>query len=273
MSLEEVPPVPHAVSTATSAPPRHLSPPRSSSGGSATTDDGCFGARGAAKRNDGGESSGSGVANNVWRWMTVQTSPTSLGAPPCLRSLHVGSVMKGKMYVFGGYDGSNRVNDFHEFDFKAREWRLVPPVGQLPAPRDRHVSVVYGNSFYVFAGFDGATRVNDFYEYSFDHGQWAPVAVARGGVAPVNGVVQQPASSTPPSPRHSHSAVIYGHSMYVFGGYDGSYRSDFHAFNFTTMAWSQVASSGRVPRCVCIVESDPAAPFRVDSRRAALDRF
>jgi hypothetical protein len=64
-------------------------------------------------------------------------------------------------------------------------------------------------------------------------------------------------SAPPPSPRHSHGAVIYGQSMYCFGGYDGSYRSDFHAFSFASATWSQVATSGRVPkaryRSTCVV--------------------
>jgi len=164
--------------------------------------------------------------------------------PPCHRSLHVASVYKDKLYVFGGYDGTNRVNDFYEFCFKKYEWRMVPPAGLLPAPRDRHVSVVYGNSFYVFGGFDGSTRVNDFFEYNFERESWAQVLVGPG-------------SGPPPSPRHSHGAVIHGQSMYVFGGYDGSYRSDFHAFNLATNTWSQAATSGRVPRAryraTCVV--------------------
>jgi N-acetylneuraminic acid mutarotase len=119
------------------------------------------------------------------------------------------------------------VNDFYEFCFKRQEWRVVPPTGQVPPPRDRHVSVVFGDGFYVFGGFDGVTRVNDFYAYDFGRGGWAAVAVGAG-------------SAPPPSPRHSHGAVIYGHSMFCFGGYDGSYRSDFHAFSFATNTWSQV---------------------------------
>jgi N-acetylneuraminic acid mutarotase len=119
------------------------------------------------------------------------------------------------------------VNDFYEFCFKRQEWRVVPPTGQVPPPRDRHVSVVFGDGFYVFGGFDGVTRVNDFYAYDFGREGWAPVAVGAG-------------SAPPPSPRHSHGAVIYGHSMFCFGGYDGSYRSDFHAFSFATNTWSQV---------------------------------
>lgn len=191
----------------------------------------------------GGDNKSSGGSSaNVWRWTNVNCPQDGPTGPPCQRSLHVASVLKDKLYVFGGYDGQNRVNDFYEFDFKKMEWRTIPPVGQLPTPRDRHTSVVYGNAFYVFAGFDGTTRVQDFYEYSFDSAQWQCVAVLGG---------------TAPSPRHSHAAVIYACSMFVFGGYDGSYRSDFHAYNFLTSSWSQVATAGRVPRAryraTCVV--------------------
>jgi hypothetical protein len=30
------------------------------------------------------------------------------GAQPCQRSLHVAAVLKDCLYIFGGYDGSNR---------------------------------------------------------------------------------------------------------------------------------------------------------------------
>ncbi|KAH8090031.1 galactose oxidase [Aureococcus anophagefferens] len=153
---------------------------------------------------------------------------------PCQRSLHVAAIWRDKMLCFGGYDGSNRVNDCWEFDFGKRSWSLVVPAsGSPPTPRDRHVAVVWGSSFYVFAGFDGTSRVNDFHEFSFGSSSWAPVR-ALSGLAP--------------SPRHSHAAVVYHDSLYVFGGYDGSYRCDFHEFNFVTCAWSPITSDGRVPR-------------------------
>ena len=47
--------------------------------------------------------------------------------------------------------------------------------------------------------------------------------------------------------------------MYVFGGYDGSYRSDFHKYNTLTQTWSLVPATGRVPRAryraTCVVHS------------------
>lgn len=85
-------------------------------------------------------------------------------------------------------------------------------------------------------------------------------------------------SGHPPSPRHSHSAVIYRDSLFVFGGYDGNYRCDFNAFNFLSESWrpvsihqsstnpfiysytSQVYSQGEVPRAryrgTCVVCGD-----------------
>jgi leucine-zipper-like transcriptional regulator 1 len=64
----------------------------------------------------------------------------------------------------------------------------------------------------------------------------------------------------PPSARHSHAAVVHNHSMYVFGGYDGSYKSDLHEFDFTLSRWSAVPAVGRRPRpryrATCVVYKD-----------------
>jgi len=45
--------------------------------------------------------------------------------------------------------------------------------------------------------------------------------------------------------------------MFVFGGYDGSYKSDLHEFDFTSSTWSLVPAAGRRPRAryraTCVV--------------------
>ena len=64
-------------------------------------------------------------------------------------------------------------------------------------------------------------------------------------------------SGRPPSARHSHAAVVHGHSMFAFGGYDGSYKSDLHEFDFNLSRWSAVPAAGRRPRAryraTCVV--------------------
>ncbi|KAF0687591.1 Aste57867_20710 [Aphanomyces stellatus] len=219
-------PAPGAVAT-----PQNNATPRTNTPAAATP----TGVSYVAAYNDGrssfSKSSFSSTISSARSWITVPCQNPS--AAPCHRSLHVCAVHKDSMYVFGGYDGSNRVNDFFEYNFKRKVWAQVLAIGIPPTPRDRHVAVVYKDSFYVFAGFDGSSRVNDFIEFNFTTQKWSPVVVASG---------------MPPSPRHSHAAVVYDKSMFVFGGYDGSYRNDFYEFNFDNCVWSQVAATGRFPR-------------------------
>jgi leucine-zipper-like transcriptional regulator 1 len=52
----------------------------------------------------------------------------------------------------------------------------------------------------------------------------------------------------PPSARHSHAAVVHRNSIYIFGGYDGSYKSDLHEFDLLISRWNAVPVVGRRPR-------------------------
>ena len=52
----------------------------------------------------------------------------------------------------------------------------------------------------------------------------------------------------PPSARHSHAAVVHRNSIYIFGGYDGSYKSDLHEFDLLLSKWNAVPVVGRRPR-------------------------
>lgn len=80
--------------------------------------------------------------------------------------------------------------------------------------------------------------------------QWDPIPVVGGHR---------------PSARHSHAAVVHNESMYciihesfnflasewnqryVFGGYDGAYRADFHCFDFARHRWSTVWPHSMTP--------------------------
>jgi len=169
--------------------------------------------------------------------------------PPCERSLHASAVWKDQLFIFGGYDGDSRRNDFYSYNFTTKKWKLIdvdaharddiPLVnhdrGSPPTPRDRHCAVVHNNSFYIFGGFDGAARVNDFHRYDITYGTWSRI------LPNIN-------APTLPTPRHSHSAVVHNDTMYVFGGYDGSYRCDLFAYDFGTNVWTIVDVAGRIPR-------------------------
>ncbi|CAE7195093.1 Lztr1 [Symbiodinium necroappetens] len=165
------------------------------------------------------------------QWSVVK--PFGGCQPPKQRSLHASIVVGDCLYIFGGYDGSSRVNDFYKFSFKASKWSQIHPAGSSPTARDRHVVVSYAEKIYIFAGYDGNNRVNDFWQYDTEHEVWSTV---------------DPALGNPPTPRHSHSGVEYDGSMYIFAGYDGNYRSDFHRYNFPQRKWSIVPVKGSVPK-------------------------
>lgn len=48
------------------------------------------------------------------------------GVIPTSRFCHVGVVMKNRFYVFGGYNGDSRLNDFHYFLFDIYS-EAIPP--------------------------------------------------------------------------------------------------------------------------------------------------
>lgn len=218
-----------------------------------------------------------------------QTARTDIGifsnnvlysSSPTARSLHASAVWRDQMFIFGGYDGTSRRNDFYSFHFKHRMWtridervghapsqgdsnatenandaqHLFPNVningqvgGQPPSPRDRHSAVVYGNGFYVFGGFDGHARVNDLYKYDIDENVWSRI-------------IPSSLSTGIPTPRHSHSAVVYQNAMYIFGGYDGSYSCNVYKYDFLNNVWTSVNTVGRIPRAryraSCVVYND-----------------
>ena len=159
-----------------------------------------------------------------WCWSSVPAK----GKPPCQRSLHTGVMHDDSFYIFGGYDGIQRTNDFYQFNFTNMKWITVTSLDP-PTPRDRHTAVSYERCIYIYGGYDGSSRVNDFYEYNVDTNTWREMV---------------PSSiSTTPSARHSHAAVVYQDSMYIFGGYDGLYRNDFHRYNYRTNTWNIMTDS------------------------------
>ena len=107
---------------------------------------------------------------------------------------------KDAIYVFGGDNGKNMLNDLLRFDIKEKSWGRAFSTGQPPAPRYHHSAVVIfknkiypfrfyyimlfnyqvqESSMFVFGGYTGdihsnsnLTNRNDLFEYRFATGQW-----------------------------------------------------------------------------------------------------
>jgi leucine-zipper-like transcriptional regulator 1 len=49
------------------------------------------------------------------RWSLIE--PNTGHPPPSPRDRHVAVVYRNSFFVFGGFDGNSRVNDFYEYSF------------------------------------------------------------------------------------------------------------------------------------------------------------
>lgn len=149
---------------------------------------------------------------------------------PSPRSLHSVSYLNDYLFIFGGFDGESRINDFYKYSIKESEWRKIITNDIPPTPRERHFSITHENSLFIFGGFDGSNRLNDFYEFNIENNTWQEVLYSGSGFSP--------------SPRHSTSGVIHDGNLYILFGYDGICRNDIHKFNFETNTWSEIKKKG-----------------------------
>lgn len=142
------------------------------------------------------------------------------GNIPSIRSCPSWAQRGDSVFMFGGYDGVQRMNDFFEFRLDTYTWTLIPSVGTPPSPRYFHSCAFYGNCMYTFGGYNGSERLNDMHEFNFDTHRWS--------------VVFEPSDARGvPSGRSSLIAQVYGHSLYLFGGYNGHVvLNDFYEYRF-----------------------------------------
>ena len=172
----------------------------------------------------------SGSAIIQWKYVVSKSGTESV---PRQRSLHTGVVVGDALYIFGGYDGTNRLNDLHRFDFTTCMWtQLVASNGLAPSPRDRVAAASYRDALYVFGGYDGANRVNDMWRFDTNRYTWQ--------ICEIIGL--------PPSARHSHSVVEYDGKIFVLFGYDGNYKADIHEYSIARKTWVPIQAKGQVPR-------------------------
>jgi N-acetylneuraminic acid mutarotase len=180
---------------------------------------------------------------------------------------HTAVVYNGKMYVFGGTDGTNYYDDLWEYEFATDNWSWK---AEGATPRDTHSAVVYNGKMYIFGGWDeNLGRSNDVWEYDFltnSFSQKASGASARNqhsavqydgkmyifGGSGVTGYVLDTLweydiaadtwtkKSAAPVSRKTHSAIVHNGKMYVSAGFDNSDVSNtLLEYDFTSDTWTQ----------------------------------
>ncbi|XP_044133219.1 LOW QUALITY PROTEIN: host cell factor 2 [Bufo gargarizans] len=160
-----------------------------------------------------------------------------------------------RVLVFGGMVEYGRYsNDLYELQASRWLWKKLKPhplpSGSLPCPRLGHSFSLYGNKCYLFGGLANESEdnnnnipryLNDFYELDL-----------RQGSGVVGWSIPQ-TKGAPPSPRESHSSVIYSRKdrgkskLYIFGGMSGCRLSDLWELDIETMTWSSPEAKGVFP--------------------------
>src|SRR5207245_1904792 len=146
---------------------------------------------------------------------------------PTVRRYHsaVWTGTGGEMIVWGGYDGTNYLNDGFGFSPTSNNWFSVS-ASNAPSAPEYHTAVWTGSEM-IGWGRANAHSVNDGGRYNPAANSWTPV-------------------NTTPAPRYSHTAVWTGSEMIVWGGYNydsGIFLSDGGRYNPAGNSWTAVITT------------------------------
>ncbi|XP_056430495.1 host cell factor 2 isoform X1 [Hyla sarda] len=160
-----------------------------------------------------------------------------------------------RILVFGGMVEYGRYsNDLYELQASRWLWKKLKPhslpSGSLPCPRLGHSFSLHGNKCYLFGGLANESEdnnnnipryLNDFYELELRQGS----GVVGWNLPQTKGA--------PPTPRESHSTVIYSKKdcgkskLYIFGGMSKCRLNDLWELDIESMTWSSPEAKGTFP--------------------------
>ncbi|VFQ84923.1 unnamed protein product [Cuscuta campestris] len=157
------------------------------------------------------------------------------GQGPGPRDSHSAVVVGHKMIVFGGTNGSKKVNDLHVLDLQTRIWARPECQGTPPSPRESHTATLVGRDKVVVFGGSGegeANYLNDLHVLDLKSMSWTSPKV-EGRV---------------PSPRDSHCAFAIDHNLFVYGGDCGDrHQGEVDVLDLDTLTWSTFDVRGPSP--------------------------
>ena len=115
------------------------------------------GSRAVAAQNSSSSSHHPLVARQCLTWSRMVVAGNAPSPPP--RSGAASVVVKGKLFIFGGYGGgTGRLDDFWSFDFETNVWEEVPVWSNVkPGSRENNGVVISDSSrsIYLFGGYNG----------------------------------------------------------------------------------------------------------------------
>ncbi|OSX56711.1 hypothetical protein POSPLADRAFT_1076559 [Postia placenta MAD-698-R-SB12] len=166
------------------------------------------------------------------RWTRV-VFPEGAPVPPPRRA-HTAVLYKNKVWVFGGGNGMEALNDVWTLDVSGpverMRWQLVDTRGKKPIPRGYHTANLVGNVMVVVGGSDGRECFADIWCLNLDSLVWSQVTLDVS------------------YRRLSHTATQVGSYLFIMGGHDGSqYTSELLLFNLVALSYEPRSTAGKPP--------------------------
>ena len=176
--------------------------------------------------------------NDVWKSTDggVFWNKENMGTTSTLfsvRSRHSSVSVDSDIYIIGGFDGTNRLNDVWKSTDGGATWSEVTTgttaANTLFSGRNDHSSVVVDSGpnagIYVIGGTNGTNLFNEVWKSTDDGATWSQVATGIRFSA-----------------RTVHSSVSVGSDIYVIGGFTGSRSDEVWKSTDGGQNWSQVAT-------------------------------
>eukprot|EP00918_Siedleckia_nematoides_P057974 GHVU01126404.1.p1 GENE.GHVU01126404.1~~GHVU01126404.1.p1 ORF type:complete len:302 (-),score=41.30 GHVU01126404.1:1339-2244(-) len=151
------------------------------------------------------------------------------GAAPSGRYCH-GSTLDGdNLYIIGGGNVDDKLDDLWVLDLKQKKWnKLEPTNSSAPAPEPRQglVATVYDNKLYIFGGFskESHSAFNEVWFFDLENKSWNFV---------------EP-EGTVPNARHGHVGVRVDDTWIIHGGrkdHGEKYSIDVYGFHLSSQEW------------------------------------
>jgi N-acetylneuraminic acid mutarotase len=168
--------------------------------------------------------------------MSTEDAQNVAGAPPKGRSAYSAVCYKNCMYIYGGWDGHESMNDIHCFNLDTKQWvPLEQATGsESVAPCVRsHCAWVWNDSMYIWGGFGQHGHPVDLFRYNFLEEdvskRWTKVE----------------AKGTPPCGRSRMKSFVHENRVLILGGWDRKkLLGDLWEFNMETQTWKELKHTG-----------------------------
>ncbi|KAL7566207.1 hypothetical protein ACA910_011278 [Epithemia clementina (nom. ined.)] len=166
-------------------------------------------------------------------WETVQV--LSEEKPGCRENngVVIADDANRSIFLFGGYDGQNWLNDLWKFDIETKRWTCLQE--STSASDDRHNSMYDGANDASQESTSTSVRSSLNNNITHSNGTLAPRASSFGNTSAtiIRGRV--------PSRRFGYVSVVHEGRFIVWGGFDGSrWLNDMYVYTFATSTWTQV---------------------------------